>query len=159
VRALELRPAAAADVDEVHGWLRREWVSIALLVAMLALRLVVVWHATWIPVSDSRDYHAYANGAPWVQSLYAALHRLDPATYGLAFAGGLLLLVQRRSLRGLWALFAAYVLLHAAVSFSDIRFAAPLYSLMCLAAGFGLTTAGTWGWALLRRSGIVWVRK
>ena len=94
------------------------------------------------------------NGAPWVQRLYVALHRADPATYGLACAGGLILLAQRRTLRGLWALFAAYVVLHAAVSFSDIRFAAPLYPLMCLAAGSGLATVGTWGWAQLRRSGI-----
>jgi hypothetical protein len=68
-------------------------------------------------------------------------------TYPLAVAGALLLLRERRPLRGVWAILGSYVLGHAVVSDGNFRLAAPLYPLLCLFAGHALARLGVGrGW-------------
>jgi hypothetical protein len=92
----------------------------------------------------------YAGGA-LLTPLYRGLALQYFVTYPLAL-GGLVVLARRGQPVGTGAgLLASFVLLHALVSNGSLRFAAPLYPLLCLPAGWALVhLAGRLGSAALR---------
>jgi hypothetical protein len=87
------------------------------------------------------------DGSPGAHRLYRALLFQYYVSYPLALAGAILLLRERRPLRGVWSILGSYVLSHALVSDGNFRLAAPLYPLLCLFAGHSIARLGAWyGW-------------
>ena len=80
--------------------------------------------------------------SPGAHRAYGLLLLQYYLTYPLAFAGAILLVRERRPLRGVWAILGSYVLAHAVVSDGNFRLAAPLYPLLCLFAGHGIAWLG-----------------
>ncbi|MCC7407601.1 MAG: hypothetical protein IT442_05990 [Phycisphaeraceae bacterium] len=66
--------------------------------------------------------------------LHRAAFRLYGPTYLLAAMGVLILAIQRKRLGGVWTLMISYVVIHAILSRGDMRYAAPIYPMMCLFA-------------------------
>ena len=62
---------------------------------------------------------------------------------GLALAGLILLAAQRKLWNGLTLAFVVYVMFHAVVSRGTIRYAAPLYPMLCVFAGVSLAAGWT----------------
>ncbi|MEM7588443.1 MAG: hypothetical protein AAF560_33955 [Acidobacteriota bacterium] len=85
-------------------------------------------------------------GSPLAEAVYQALYAQYRVTYPLA-ALGLVVLAARRQLGGLGVVLIAFAAVHALVSDGNIRFAAPLYPIFCLLAGF----ASGWIWQRVRR--------
>lgn len=81
------------------------------------------------------------NGTPFISDLFRSLYWHYYATYPLALLGGILLTVRREWPRILWTVPLTFALLHAFVSDGHIRFAAPLYPLFSLLAGYVLWEA------------------
>ena len=68
-------------MTRIRAW----WPEAALLAGALALRLYLVAHATWVPVSDSRDYHALARSLAAGEG-YVQRYEGETAAYqGLTF--------------------------------------------------------------------------
>ena len=79
---------------------------------------------------------------PWVYAVYQRLYYQYPLVYGLALAGFVLLASQRKLWNGLGVTFLLYVVCHALVSEGNIRFAAPLYPMLCIFAAVALAAGG-----------------
>jgi hypothetical protein len=68
-------------MTRIRAW----WPEAAVLAGALALRLFLVAHATWVPVSDSRDYHALARSLAAGEG-YVQRYEGETAAYqGLTF--------------------------------------------------------------------------
>lgn len=88
---------------------------------------------------------------PWIRRAYAGAHALQPKIYGIALLGGIVLALERRRVGGLWWLAGSFIAVHAAVSRSDERFAAPLYPFFALAAAYVVVWLPTRARTIVRR--------
>jgi len=79
----------------------------------------------------------------WVYAVYRRMYYQYPLVYGLALAGLILLAAQRKLWNGLTLAFVVYVMFHAVVSRGTIRYAAPLYPMLCVFAGVSLAAGWT----------------
>ncbi len=75
---------------------------------------------------------------PWVYSIYRNLYYQYFPVYVLGFAGLVVMLWRRMALRGLAVVFLGYIVFHGFISFGNIRYAAPLYPILCIFAAFTL---------------------
>lgn len=122
--------------DEILGQVRSDPAAAVAVYFLRIVRLLTVEKAWETELLQELTF-AGANGSPAVEVLYRALYGQYFFVYPLALFGLALLARAGRPGRIAWSL-AAFAALHAAVSDSNIRFAAPLYPLLCLLASVGL---------------------
>ncbi|HLE43674.1 MAG TPA: hypothetical protein VJB36_06645 [Methylomirabilota bacterium] len=77
-------------------------------------------------------------GSRLVTRLYRGLALQYLVTYPLALVGTAVLVRRGCFFGGLWSLIGSFALVHALVSNGNLRFAAPLYPLVCVLAGCGI---------------------
>jgi len=140
VRAAVARGLNEAQIDRLlRGEIKQAVQRSPGRAAAIYLRRVVELFSPVRPRADlwRRGFEG-PGSARLVTWLYRGLALQYLVTYPLALVGTALLLRRGQPTGGLWPLIASFALIHALVSNGNLRFAAPLYPLFCVLAGYGV---------------------